>query len=258
MHPDWRQRYDTAILVTQQAGRLALRYFDTGLNVEWKADQSPVTVADREAETLLRSALLKAFPEDGFLGEEHGEHAGTSGYRWIIDPIDGTRNFIRAIPVWGTLVGLEFKGEMIAGVVMAPALGQTWHALRGDGCYRDGRRIRVTDISQLDQAAMFYTSITWFQKAGREAQFKALAARTQLQRGMSDFYGHVLVAQGSGEFMAEYGVNSWDVAALKPIIEEAGGRFSNWDGGSDINRPDVLLSNGKMHDEILRLLGGPL
>jgi histidinol-phosphatase len=254
MNPAWRARDEAAVDATTKAAQLALRYFDIDAAVQWKQDDSPVTVADREAERLLRDTFLSAFPHDGFLGEESGEHLGTSGFRWIVDPVDGTRSFFRGIPVWGTLVGLEYHGEQIAGVVAAPALGHTWRALRGDGAYRDERRIRVSKIDSLGQATLFYTNLKWFERSGKSNDFLRLATMTQNQRGCGDFWGHVLVAQGSGEMMVEHGVHAWDVAALKPLIEEAGGRFSNWDGGADIHRPDVVISNGKVHEEVLAVL----
>jgi histidinol-phosphatase len=256
VNPDWKSRYETAIAVARKAGALALGYFDQGLTVEWKADRSPVTLADREAERLLRTALLDAFPNDGFLGEESGEHQGSSGFRWIIDPIDGTRSFVRAIPIWATLVGLEFQNETIAGVCELPALKQTFRALRGDGAYRDDRRIRVSDVTTLSESMMFYSSVSWFVKAGKRDEFLNLASRTQRQRGFGDFYGHVLVAQGSGEIMIEHGVHAWDVAALLPIVEEAGGRFTNWNDERTIHSPDVIASNGLMHAPALSLLVG--
>jgi histidinol-phosphatase len=251
---DWRTRYEAAVRAAVEAGRLALRHFETGVTVEWKQDESPVTVADREAETLLRTSLLGRFPDDGILGEEHGEQPGTSGFRWVIDPIDGTRNYVRGIPLWATLVGLEYQGEQIAGVAYVPTLGHLYRALRGDGAYRDNRRIRVSDVAEMGQAVLFYSSVSWFVKAGRQETFLQLAARTQRQRGFGDFYGFVLVAQGSGELMLEHGVNVWDVVALKAIIEEAGGRFSDWDGNPDVSRPDVIVSNGRLHDEALAIL----
>jgi histidinol-phosphatase len=244
------------VTAAQEAGRLALGHFEANLTVEWKQDQSPVTIADREAEALLRRTILAAFPDDGFLGEEHGEKPGSSGYRWIIDPIDGTRSFVRGIPIWATLVGLEHRDEQIAGVCELPAMGQTFRALRGDGAYRGDRRLHVSTIDTLEEAILFYSSVSWFVKAGREKEFLELAARTQRQRGFGDFYGHVLVAQGAGEVMVEHGVHAWDVAALKPIIEEAGGRFTDWDGTPTIHRPDVIASNGKLHDVTLRILNG--
>jgi histidinol-phosphatase len=254
MDPEWRARYETAVDAARLAGRLAQRYFEADLTVEWKLDQSPVTVADREAETLLRNTLLGSFPDDGFLGEEHGEKPGASGFRWIIDPIDGTRNFVRGIPIWATLVALEYRGEPIVGVVFAPALGNLYRALRGDGAYRDDRPIHVSDVSDLGQAIVFYSSLSWFIKAGRQEAFLQLALRTQRQRGFGDFYGFVLVAQGSGELMIEHGVHVWDVAGMRVLVEEAGGRYSDWDGHPDINRPDVIVSNGRLHDAALAIL----
>jgi histidinol-phosphatase len=254
---EWRARYETAIGAAGQAAALAHKYYAGEVQVEWKPDQSPVTVADREAEVLLRSRLLAAFPEDGFLGEEHGEKPGSSGYRWIIDPIDGTRSFVRGIPIWATLLGLEYKGEQIAGVAVAPALGETWRALRGDGAYRNDRRIRVSRIDELSESLIFYSGVSWFQRSGHLEQFLALSGQTDRQRGFGDFYGFMLVAQGSGELMLDHGVKIWDVAALKPIVEEAGGRFTDWDGAPNVHRTDVLASNGLLHDAALQILNKP-
>ena len=254
MNPDWRSRYELAVEAAHQAGQFALRHFDTGLAVQWKPDQSPVTLADRGAEQLLRASLLGAFPSDGFLGEESGATPGSSGFRWIIDPIDGTRGFIRGVPLWATLVGLEYKGELIAGVTYLPALGQTYRALRGDGAYRDERKIHVSTVDRLAEAHIFYSSLSWFAKAGREQQFLSLIKQTQRQRGFGDFYGFVLVAQGSGDLMVEHGVHSWDLGALVPIVEEAGGKMTDWNGNTDIDKPDVLASNGLLHDAALRIL----
>jgi histidinol-phosphatase len=257
MNPDWRARYDRALEVARRAGQVALRYFHTTLTVELKGDHSPVTVADRETEQVLRSSLHEAFPGDGFLGEEFGDTPGTSGYRWVLDPIDGTRSFVRGIPLWAVLVGLEHNGDTIAGVVHCPALGQTWHALRGSGAYLDGKRIHVSQENDLGKSLVFYSSLSWFLKAGREQEFLHLVRSTERQRGFGDFYGFVLVAQGAGEVMVEHGVHAWDVAAVKPLIEEAGGRFSDWSGRPDIHSPDVLATNGRLHEEVLAILGGP-
>jgi histidinol-phosphatase len=256
MNPAWRSRYELAMETAHKAGQLALRYYEGELPVEWKADLSPVTAADRKAETLLRTTLLSAFPSDGFLGEESGSAPGTSGFRWIIDPIDGTRSFVRGIPLWATLVGLEYQGQQIAGVAHAPALGHTYHALRGDGAYRDSRRIRVSDVADLAEAHLFYSSVSWFVKAGRQETFLELAARTQRQRGYGDFYGFVLVAQGSGDIMLEHGCHAWDLCAVKVIVEEAGGRLTDWRGEEDIFHPDVVATNGRLHEPVLKLLAG--
>jgi len=254
MNADWRSRYDMAIDASHAGGDLALKYFDGSFEVEWKKDQSPVTVADRGAEELIRQMVTKHFPNDGFLGEEFGDQPGTSGYRWIIDPIDGTRSFVRHIPIWATLVGIEYNGEQIGGIAYLPCFKQMYHAWQGDGAYRDSKRIRVSDVNVLGDALMCYSSIGWFRKAGREATFLDLCSQTQRQRGYGDFYGFVLVAQGSVELMVEHGVHPWDVAATKVIVEEAGGRFTDWNNVPTIHTPDVLASNGMLHDETLAIL----
>jgi histidinol-phosphatase len=252
--PAWQSRYHLAIDAAQKAGKHALTYFDTGIDVEWKSNQTPVTRADREAEQLLRDMLLGMFPQDGFLGEEFGERPGNSGFRWIIDPIDGTRSFVRGIPLWATLIGLEYQGEQVAGVTYIPALKQLFRAMRGDGAYRDSHRIRVSDIGALEESQAFYSSISWFMKGGCRDAFLELVTQTQRQRGFGDFYGFLMVAQGSGEIMVEYGVSPWDVAALKPLVEEAGGECTDWDGTPTILRPDILATNGKLHATALALL----
>ena len=254
MNPDWRSRYEEGVIAAHAAGKVALAYFDTGVAVETKPDQSPVTIADRSAEQVLRKHLQARFPHDGYLGEEFGDTPGKSGYRWIIDPIDGTRSFIRNIPIWATLLGLEFNGEMIAGIAYIPAWHQTFRALRGDGCYRDERRIRVSDVAQLDKALISYSSFGFFKTAGRQHSFAELLAGTERSRGYADFYGFVLVAQGSVDIMVEHGVHIWDVAGLKVLVEEAGGAFTDWDGLPSIDRPDVLASNGKIHAAALEIL----
>src|SRR5262245_37890400 len=256
MNADWRTRYDLAVDAARKAGDHARTYYESTFDVEHKPDSSPVTVADKSAEQLIREAVTKAFPHDGFLGEEFGDQPGTSGYRWIIDPIDGTKSFIRHIPIWATLVGLEYKGEQIGGVAYIPVFGQVYRALRGDGAFMNDRRIRVSDTARLSDALLCYSSIAWFQKVGRERTFLNIAARTQRQRGFGDFYGFVLVAEGAVDLMLEHGVNPWDVAATKAIVEEAGGSFTDWSGTPTIHTPDILASNGKLHAETLALLRG--
>lgn len=254
MNPDWRSRYDLAVQAAREAGDLARTVFDTPFEVEWKQDESPVTVADRRAEQHIRQSVAKYFPSDGFLGEEYGDQSGSSGYRWVIDPIDGTRSFVRGIPLWATLVGLEHDGDRIAGVCYSPAMGNMYRAARGDGAYRDDRRIRVSDQAELSRALVSYSGHKFFEDAGREATFRALCARTDRQLGYGDYYGFVLVAQGSCEVMLDHGVHAWDVAALVPILEEAGGRLTAWNGTRTIHRPDVVATNGRLHDAVLQVL----
>ena len=254
MNAAWRNRYEVAIDAAHQAGALALEHFDREVAVEWKADDSPVTIADKSAEALLRTTLLGRFPDDGFLGEESGNTPGGSGFRWIIDPIDGTRSFVRAIPIWAVLVGLEYRGELIAGVCRLPALKQSYRALRGDGAFRDDRQLHVSTVDRLERAHVYYSSISWMKQAGIDRQFLQLVDCTERQRGFGDFYGFVMVAQGSGEAMVEYGVHPWDLGALIPIVEEAGGTMTTWDNTRDLNRPDVLATNGRLHAKVLHIL----
>jgi len=261
MKPEWRSRYNLAVEAAKRGGDFARQIYDStfhmrNLEVDRKADNSPVTIADRGAEELIRGLVSQHFPEDGFLGEEFDSRTGSSGFRWIIDPIDGTKSFIRHIPVWATLIGLEYLGEIIAGVVYIPAMQQMYRALRGDGAYLNDCRIRVSDVTELSDALLCYSSIGWFTRNQRQPQFLELYGKTGRQRGFGDFYGFVLVAQGSCELMVEHGVNAWDVAATMAIIQEAGGTFTDWDGTPTIHRPDVLASNGKLHAQALSILKG--
>jgi histidinol-phosphatase len=254
MNSDWRTRYDLAVEAARKAGDLARTYYESTFDVEHKADKSPVTIADKSAEQLIREMVSKAFPADGFLGEEFGDQPGTSGFRWIIDPIDGTKSFIRHVPLWATLIGLEYKGEQIGGVVYIPAMGMMYRALRGGGAFRDERPIRVSATPSLAGSLLCYSSLNWFTNAGRLDDFLKLYGSTARQRGYGDFYGFVLVAEGAADLMVEHGVNPWDIAATKAIVEEAGGRFTDWDDHPTVLRPDVIASNGKVHAETLAIL----
>lgn len=251
-------RYRLAVDAARQAGDLAKRVYDGGFEVEIKADTSPVTVADKNAEALIRDLVRRHFPGDGFLGEESGDEPGSTGYRWVVDPVDGTKSFVRKVPLWGTLVGLEHRGELVAGVAYAPCLGDMWHALRGHGAYRNDGRIAVSDVGRMADAHMCYSSVSWFRSAGLERNFLDLADAVSRSRGFGDFYGFCLVAQGSFDFMIDTGVHAWDIAAVIPIVEEAGGRMTDWDGGRGLDRPDTLASNGRLHADVLGFLRPPL
>ncbi len=254
MNPAWRTRYELAMEAARKAGELARGFYETTFDVEKKADNSPVTIADKRAEQLIRQLVAQHFPDDGFLGEEFGDQPGGSGFRWVIDPIDGTRSFVRHIPIWATLIGLEYRGEQIGGIAYIPVFDQMYRALRGDGAYVGDRRIQVSKEDKLSESLMCYSSIRWFQSAGREKTFLELVSKTQRQRGFGDFYGFVLVAEGAADLMLEHGVHEWDVAALKAIVEEAGGTFTDWKGTPTTATPDVLATNGKLHAATLAIL----
>jgi histidinol-phosphatase len=254
MNSDWKSRYDIAQSVARSAGQIAKTIFDGHFEIEIKADQSPVTIADKNAEAHIREVIQQHFPGDGFLGEEYGDEPSRTGYRWIIDPIDGTKSFVRKVPIWGTLLGLEYEGELIAGVAYIPTMNQLYHALKGQGAYRDDERISVSKVSRLNEAHMCYSSVSWFREAGMEKPFLDLASSVSRSRGFGDFYGFLLVAQGSFDFMIDTGVHAWDIAALIPILQEAGGKMTDWSNGVDLHRPDTLASNGLLHEEVRSFL----
>ena len=237
-----------------RAGRLALDYFERGVAVESKADQTPVTVADRGAEQLLREAIEREFPDDGFLGEELGDRPTRTGYKWIIDPIDATKNFIRGIPLFATLVGLEQQGQMVAGFAYVPALGYLYHAVRGGGAFKNDRPIHASSIDQLEEAQLVYSSLAWFDKTGTQEEFLALLRRVGRSRGFGDFYGHLLVAEGAAEIALEPQLNPWDCAALKPIVEEAGGVVTDWNGQNTIYGQGCVSVNAALHRLVLEQL----
>jgi histidinol-phosphatase len=240
--------------LADRADELALRWFRAaGLRVQEKPDLSPVTEADQAIEAMARELLRKAHPELGVLGEEEGEAAGTAETRLIIDPIDGTRSFVRGIPVFATLLAVETGGEVVAGVASAPALGARWHAARGGGAFRDGRRIRVSRIESLERAMLFHGNLGPGE-AGPPPGIAGLIARVERTRGFGDFYQHMLVAEGAGEIAVDPVMQPWDIAALQVIVEEAGGRATGLGGERSIYTGSLVTSNGPLHESALRVL----
>jgi len=236
------------------ADELALRWFRAaGLRVQEKPDLSPVTEADHAIEAMARKRVRKAHPELGVMGEEEGEAAGTARTRLIIDPIDGTRNFVRGIPVFATLLAIEHGGEVVAGVASAPALGARWHAARGGGAFRDGRRIGVSRSTALERALLFHGNLGPGE-AGPPLGIGGLIARVERTRGFGDFYQHMLVAEGAGEIALDPVMQPWDIAALQVIVEEAGGRATSLRGERSIYATSLVSSNGTMHQAILDTL----
>jgi histidinol-phosphatase len=232
------------------------RYRATDLVVESKPDLTPVTEADRAAEKALRARIEAERPGDGVLGEEYGETIGTGARRWILDPIDGTKSFVRGIPAWGTLIALERDGEIVIGVVAAPALRRRWWAARGEGAFADGEPIRVSRVSAIEDALMCFTSVTAFDDYSLGEQFRTLAGRCWETRGFSDYWAHVLVAEGSADIAVEPAMNLWDNAPLQVIVEEAGGRFTDLEGVPRVDGGDAVTTNGLLHEEVLAIMRG--
>jgi histidinol phosphatase-like enzyme (inositol monophosphatase family) len=255
-------RLDLALAAVREAGQLTLSYFSrSDLAVELKADDSPVTVADRQAEELLRARVGAKFPNDAILGEEFPERPGTSGYRWILDPIDGTKSFIHGVPLYGTLVGVEFQQRSVVGVIAMPALDECVYAAVGQGAWhvRHGGppvRARVSESTRLAEALFCTSDDTHWRGLGRQAVLDRLQAAVRLSRTWGDCYGYLLVATGRAELMVDPAMSVWDAAALQPVLEEAGGTFTNWRGEPTIHSGEGIATNGKILSEVLSLVGG--
>jgi histidinol-phosphatase len=245
-----------AVEAARAAGEIGLRYYQRGVEVALKADQTPVTQADREAEAAITAILARAFPDTGFLGEELGER-GPADRRWIVDPIDGTKNFIRGIPIWAVLIALEEQGRVTTGVIFNPATGELFWARRGEGAWRDGRRLRVSDTARLDEAFLLHSDLGILRAQGWWDGFVRLVDGTARSRGFGDYYGYGLVAEGKADLYLEVDLKPWDVAAVKILVEEAGGRLTDFAGRDTIYGGTVMASNGRLHGAALAALGGP-
>jgi len=256
---DLGARLELAIAAARDAGAITREYFDgRRFDVEVKTDGTPVTVADRESEACLRERIAAAFPDDGILGEEFPERPGRSGFRWILDPIDGTKSFVHRVPLYGTLVGVEHEGQSIIGVVVLPALDEYVYAARGQGAWhvtgnRPARPARVSPVERLADSLFVYISSTSFVKTGRPEVYERLRSACKLARGWGDCYGYVLVATGRAEVMVDPVISVWDVAALPPILTEAGGTFTDWQGRETIHGRDAVATNGRIFDEVIRV-----
>jgi histidinol-phosphatase len=238
---------ELALRLADAADAISLPAFRAGVPVEVKPDLTPVTEADRAVEVKLRRMLAAERPDDAVLGEEHGSE-GDGPRRWIVDPIDGTRNFTRRIPIWGTLIALEESGTVRLGVVSAPALGRRWWAERGAGAHAGGDPIRVSSIERVEDAVLSFAI---------EDGVPEIASRAWHARGFGDFWAHMLVAEGAVDGAVDaVGVDEWDLAAVSVIVEEAGGRFTSFAGEARIDAGTAISSNGLLHEALLASVAG--
>jgi histidinol-phosphatase len=239
---------DFALALADEADALSLpRFRAVDLHVETKPDLTPVTDADRAVERALRERIAHERPGETVLGEEEGDEGGAT--RWIVDPIDGTKNFSRGIPVWATLIAFEHDGVVVCGVASAPALGHRWWAARGEGAYRDGERLAVSKIARLEEATVS------FSRSGlHDPRTIALALSAWHAQPFSDFWAHLLVAEGGVDVAVEHVMNTWDNAVLQVVVEEAGGRFTDLGGSPRIDGGSAVSTNGLLHDAVLARL----
>jgi histidinol phosphatase-like enzyme (inositol monophosphatase family) len=259
---DYSPRLELAIDAAREAGRITLEYFRRDdLAVERKGDGSPVTVADRRAEEHLRRRIAGAFPDDAVLGEELPEKPGTSGFRWILDPIDGTKSFIHGVPLYSTLVAVEHHGKSVVGVILIPALEECVYAAQGRGAwYAAGRQVpraaRVSDCDRLAHGLFLTSEVTNFYAIGRGDVYQRLQAGARLARTWGDGYGYLMVATGRAELMVDPIMNLWDAAAVLPVLEESGGLFTDWEGRPSTTSGNGIATTPRLHHEVLTLLRG--
>jgi histidinol phosphatase-like enzyme (inositol monophosphatase family) len=247
------------LAIAREAARVAaeaiLPFYRRSFAVELKADHTPVTIADRDGEEAMRVLFARETPSFGIVGEEHGETPGDGRHRWIVDPIDGTKSFVHGVPLWGTLVALERDGVPILGVISCPAAGETVSAASGLGAFAEnGSRITVSGVDSLAESAVSTSSYSALAKSHPEA-FARLLESARLLRTWGDCYGYLLVAKGRIEAMLDPMMNLWDVAALYPVVIEAGGRITTWEGRDELGA-SCIASNGRVHEQLLRVLHG--
>jgi histidinol-phosphatase len=248
-----------ALSLADESRGIILRHFGTGLKVEWKGDNTPVTLADRAAEEAIRARIATSTPGYGIIGEEFGSEPGSTGREWVIDPIDGTKAFIHGVPLFGTLIALLENGEPVLGVIDLPALGERVYATRGGGCLRadkDGNVFpcRVSAVESLEEALLLDGSATTMERLGHGPAWADLRRKARLHRGWGDCYGHYLVARGAAEVMADPVVEIWDIAPMAVILPEAGGRFTGLLGTPGIRNRSGLSTNGALHDVVTSAL----
>jgi histidinol-phosphatase len=239
--------------VADRAAEIAMSYFLGEFEVRQKPDLSPVTQADLEVETAVREMIADRFPADAVTGEEHGEGAGDRV--WIVDPIDGTKNFADGVPIWATLLALQVDGRSVIGLASAPAMGERYEAVRGGGARWNGITLRVSDRKLQDSLLVFSSVDDWIEGPRRDI-FVALLQDTRRSRGFGDFWGHMLVARGAADLMMEPALRIWDWASIKVIVEEAGGQVTTFDGEEPSDGSSILTTNGVSHDELVRRLSG--
>lgn len=249
-----KELLDFAVELSKEAGAITLKHFRRLSSVETKKDGSFVTIADRESERFLREAINKRFPDDAIVGEEEGESSGTSGRRWILDPIDGTFSFVHGVPLYGVLIGVEINEEPTIGVINIPGLNEVVYAGRGLGCFYNGEPTRVSDTNSIEEALLLSSDFGPNDKHEFNLVMLKLQSRSGARRSWGDCYGHLLIATGRADVMLDPLMNVWDCAALMPVIEEAGGTFTDWAGKRTIHGGNAISTNGKLYEAVMNII----
>ena len=250
-----RSYLDFSVETAYLAGKLTLGHFQTGLRPDFKSDDTPVTVADRQAEALIRERIASRYPRHAIVGEEYGTDGDAqASHRWFIDPIDGTKSFVRGVPLYAVLIGLAIEGVVEVGAAYFPALDEMVAAATGEGCWWNGRRAHVSDVSSLQQAVVAFTDVANFGRHGRAAAWERIQAATYFRAGWGDAYGHALVATGRVELMLDPIMNAWDCAPFPPILKEAGGYFGDWQGNTSIHGNEALSTSLALLPQVLDLI----
>ncbi len=243
---------DFALNATWEAGRITLGYYQTRLAADRKGDNTPVTIADKEAEHKLRQLIQARYPEHGIIGEEFETVTGNGRYTWVLDPIDGTKSFVSGVPLYSTLVALLEEGEPLLGVIHMPVLNEMVYALRGQGCYWNGRRTHTSPVDKLADARLLVSGLNYF--GPKQAAWERLLRATYFQRTWGDAYGYALVATGRAEIMLDPALAPWDAGPLRIIMEEAGGTFTDWQGNVLTLASEGVATNGPLFEPVLTLL----
>ena len=247
--PDTNTLLEFALDAAWQAGRITLGHFQTELQAERKADNTPVTIADRQAEQRLRELIQKYWPDHGIIGEEYGQSTSDSPYTWIIDPIDGTKSFVAGVPLYSNLLALTDGEKTLIGVANFPALGDTLYAVRGGGCFWNGRRVHVSTVDKLSEAVVLTSAFNYY--GSRIPVWERLVSQSYIQRTWGDAYGYFLVATGRAEVMLDPAMYVWDAAPFQVIMEEAGGTFTDWKGNATIHNYESLATNGLLFEQVM-------
>jgi len=235
-----------------QAGRITLAHFQTGVKTNRKSDNTPVTVADQQAEQKIRQLISEYWPDHGIIGEEYGQSSSKSSFTWIIDPIDGTKSFVSGVPLYSTLMALTDGAKALIGIAHFPALGETIYAVRGGGCFWDGRRAHVSKVDNLSDAVILTSGLNYF--GNKTAAWQRLVDNTYTQRTWGDAYGYFLVATGRAEIMLDPAMHIWDSAPFQVILEEAGGTFTDWLGNPTIHAYESVATNRVLFEQVMSVI----